>query len=77
MLDSPIEHSLDGMLNRLATLCELQMTLDCPDEREHLYSKVMDNFDIFKIPCLGPSHSHVRKLQYPSSLVAARDARGF
>jgi hypothetical protein len=63
VLDTPIEHPLDGMLNRLATLCELQMTLDCPDERAHLYAKVMDNLDIFKIPCLGASHSHVRNLQ--------------
>lgn len=63
VLDTAIEHPLDGVLTRLATLCELQMTLECPEERAGLYAKVMDNLDIFTISGFGASHAHVRELQ--------------
>lgn len=63
VLDKAIEHPLDGVLTRLATLCELQMILECPEERAGLYAMVMDNFDIFTISGFGASHAHVRELQ--------------
>lgn len=63
IVETPAEHVLDGPLHRLATLCELQITLDCPDERTDLYATVMDNFDLFEISGMSARNRQVRNIQ--------------
>lgn len=62
-LTTTVEHPLDGPLHRLASLCELQMTLDCPEERTQLFAVVMSNLDIFRIEESTRHERHVRDLQ--------------
>ncbi|WP_071795134.1 hypothetical protein [Natronohydrobacter thiooxidans] len=62
-LETPAEHPLDGPLNRLATLAELQMTLHCLDELTILYNRVMEHHDLFEITGTGAMDRRVRGLQ--------------
>ena len=62
-LETPAEHPLDGPLHRLATLAELQMTLQSPEERAYLYTKVMENHDLFEITGLSAMDRRVRQMQ--------------
>ena len=49
VLSETVERPLDGPLRRLALITELQMSIECPHERQHLFKTIQNHRDVFDI----------------------------
>jgi len=63
VLSEAVERDLDGPLRRLALIAELQMSIECPHERQHLFETIQNNRDVFDIGGCSRAAQDVRQLQ--------------
>lgn len=63
VLSESVECHLDGPLRRLALITELQMSIECPHERQHLFETIQNNRDVFDIGGGSRTAYDVRQLQ--------------
>ncbi len=63
VLSEAVERHLDGPLRRLALITELQMSIECPHERQHLLETIQNNRDVFDIGGDSRAAYDVRQLQ--------------
>ena len=63
VLAEDVETPLDGPLRRLALIIELQMSIVCPEERQHMFQTVQNNRDVFRIIGQDPAAQIIRGLQ--------------